>query len=466
MAITSIFVLIPTFNKDSNTIQLFKTLTFICIVICGTTGAFTSASIVSYANSYFPPLYSIQCFISGQALGGVSISFLNLILNYAVDGENENKFWNDQCSVNENDYEMKNASVATYGYSGHGINDGGGDTSRRQMISLDDVSSYTRSLMTSCHDYKIDWGAFSYFTTCCVFLVSSIGLFILLDASSVTKYYRHHSSNQIVTTIDYSSRVENEEHMNDECAEAREDEEDCNETDLSCPLIEPLLQDNLYEQGRYDEVKKDNVTLFVWKKLQQPTICIFITFVITLSIFPSWTGLLESVLKCQKGSSRFRNDLFTPFMVVLFNIFDLVGRLSSGFVTNHISKTRSNNNSTGVASLSLVSKRIGMLTFMRVFFLPTFYWCKSSTNTVNVFGSDIYTFGLMVLFAFSNGLVSTLSFIHAATLLSQDSQDDDDNMDEEEVQGVASTLLNFAVGLGLLVGSMFSFVYNSLGSML
>ena len=461
MAVTSIFVLIPTFNKNSNTIQLFKTLTFICIAICGTTGAFTSASIVSYANSYFPPLYSVQCFISGQALGGVAISILNLVLDYVVDGDNEDTFWIDQCGVNKNDYDLGDARAIGYGY-----NHGGGDSSsNRQMLSLDDHLSYTRSLSSSCHDYKIDWGAFSYFTVCCVFLVSSIGLFILLDASSVTQYYRHHNKDEIVASIDDSLRMENEEDVNDEYEENREDMEDRSETGLSSPLIEPLVQDSPQQQdAMYDDTKKNNVTIYVWKIIQAPTICIFVTFVITLMIFPSWTGLLESVLKCQEGSSRFRNDLFTPLMVVLFNIFDLAGRILSGFVMNHISRGQSNRSSAEVASLSLVSKRIGKLSFMRILFLPTFYLCKSSTNSVNIFGSDIYTFALMVSFAFSNGLVSTLSFIHAATLLSQNSEGDN-NHDEEEVQGVASTLLNFAVGLGLLAGSMTSFVYNTLGSM-
>mmetsp|Transcript_19924 Transcript_19924/g.25138 ORF Transcript_19924/g.25138 Transcript_19924/m.25138 type:complete len:194 (-) Transcript_19924:967-1548(-) len=190
-------------------------------------------------------------------------------------------------------------------------------------------------------------------------------------------------------------------------------------------------------------------------------------------------------------------------MIVLFNVFDLFGRMSSGFVMTHAlqskkSRNIDHNNSDSddndrqaqdqqqSSSLQVISKKITFLSIIRIIFLPAFLLCKTDnpSHSDELFynesqsssGSDTYTISLMILFAFSNGLVSTLSFIHAATLIptsnSLSNSDDGttsevDNKknghDDDTIQKVASTLLNFAVGIGLLFGSLFSFVYNYIG---
>ncbi len=459
MIITSIFVLIPSFNNSPTSIQCFKILTFICIIICGTNGAFISANIVSYANMYFPPLYSIQCYVSGQALGGMAISILNLSLDYFVDGKNEDIFWKEHCG-NETIVFSDRQLYATTIHEEHNSS----------------LSLHIGSLL-SCHDYRNDWGAFSYFVTSCVFLILCIGLFIMLDSSSIFEYYRNQRMMAFTITEDNTNSINHQSRNDNGTTTTRPmssmyDHQSSSDTsnniefiDHPSSLQEPLLNDSkeyqndnsIIEQTRDDDSDDTkNETTRVFDKIQSPIISIFITFFITLTIFPSWTGSLTSTQQCQTGSSRLRNDLFTPFMVVLFNVFDLIGRTSSGYIMGRI--TRSNfhsiNSNSEFDMFSMTSKKIMFLSTLRFIFLPAFYLCKN-----NPYKSDIYTVMVMVLFASSNGMASNLSFIHAATLLNANPQDSND----EAMQSVASTLLNFAVGLGLMSGSMFSFIYNYFG---
>lgn len=460
MIITSIFVLIPSFNNSPTSIKWFKILTFICIIICGTNGAFISSNIVSYANMYFPPLYSIQCYVSGQALGGMSIAILNLSLDYFVDGKNEDIFWKEHCS---------NETI---------VFSDGSDRQLHATIHEEDYSSVSLQIgsLLPCHDYSYDWGAFSYFVTSCFFLILCIALFIMLDSSSIFEYYRNQRMMACTMAEDCTNDINHLSRNNDGTTSNRAsssmyDHQSSSDTSNNIEFIdhpslqEPLLNDSkdyqnenrMIEQTRDDSSgDRKNVTAHVFNKIQSPIISIFITFFITLTIFPSWTGSLTSTQQCQTGSSRLRNDLFTPFMVVLFNVFDLIGRTSSGFIMSRI--TRSNihamNSNSEFDMFSMTSKKVMLLSTFRFIFLPAFYLCKN-----NPFKSDIYTVMVMVLFASSNGVASNLNFIHAATLLNANPQDSND----EAMQSVASTLLNFAVGLGLLSGSMFSFIYNYFG---
>ena len=466
MILTSAFVLIPSFNESSTSIKIFKISTFICIFICGANGAFLSSSIVSYANMYFPPMYSIQCYISGQAVGGVALSTINILLDYFVDSKNEDIFWNDQCLHDAELFKM-------------------------------DHRTDVFSLAPSCHNYNYDWGAFSYFVISCVFLIMCIILFIILDSSPIMKHFRHRHTNdnlspeeecnslddnnaemELTTKNEYIRLHNDVDTNNDEIEINSSNHEICTieckdsnvhshleSSSLLEPLIEPLIGDNqsklsttiIQQRDDDEDPNTSNAISYVWHLILHPIISIFVTFSITLSIFPGWTSMLESVMKCQEGSSRLRNDLFAPCMVVFFNVFDLLGRLLSGTFFTRISEYSGTTNTPSL-SQSLTSKKILVLAGLRLIFLPAFYLCKNTRTSIDLFESDAYTFLVMIFFALTNGLVSTLGFIHAATLLSTNRRFDDD----EAIQRVASTLLNSAVGLGLLSGSIVSFLYTLL----
>jgi equilibrative nucleoside transporter 1/2/3 len=206
-------------------------------------------------------------------------------------------------------------------------------------------------------------------------------------------------------------------------------------------LMEPLLGKESIIGGNEEENKPPDI----WNVIQIPTICVFLIFFITLTIFPSWTTKLESTRQCQERSNRFSNDLFVQFLIVAFNVADLLGRLASrAFKIDEGSKTFSRN-------LSLAS-------VARLIFFPLFLFCKVSGGalapTFKIFFNDIYPVSFVIIFAFTNGLLSTLAFMRISQLTPA----------IDDMQRYVSTIINFTVGFGLLCGSLFSFVFNLIGS--
>merc|ERR1712008_273659 len=76
--------------------------------------------------------------------------------------------------------------------------------------------------------------------------------------------------------------------------------------------------------------------------------------------------------------------------------------------------------------------------------------------TASLSYADIYPQLLLISFAFTNGLFTAMSYVCVPRLIPS----------TDEFQKVASTMLNFAIGLGLFCGSLFSFVYVRWGSII
>jgi equilibrative nucleoside transporter 1/2/3 len=184
----------------------------------------------------------------------------------------------------------------------------------------------------------------------------------------------------------------------------------------------------------------DNETIAVWSVVKGPATCIFLTFVVTLALFPGWTSSLRSARQCHE-SSRLVNDLYTPFTFVLFNVGDLTGRVLSAKLPwkrwHHV-------------SLKLV---VGAL--LRFAFFPSLFLCvgsnKNAFHDIQI-DSDLYSMTVQILFAISNGFLVTTAFVHAPSLLPRSTH----------VQERSSELLTFAVAFGLLSGSLFSYPVSKL----
>lgn len=377
MILTASMVLIPSLDSG-----FFQTISLCSAVICGASGAFTSAGIVSFAQ-IFPPKLGIQPFISGQAVGGVVISILNFAL-FGLEGTGSDAFWSQHCST--------------------------------EAMSSPFVFS------SSPDDYQIDWGAFAYFTVGCIIIASCIGLFVYLDRAPITRYYRSKNDGPVITqpiTTDHVPSDENEIHQ---------------------ILAEPLL--NTGEEGNPQTLTpRQEVSSDSWGFLKISASTVFLTFLITITIFPSWITRLESVHECKDKHDRISNDLFIPGLIVLFNMFDLLGRVTAGYTNpNQLLK-------------SGPFLRIGALT--RMAFLPIFLLFKAPNHRFPTFlTNDFFPAFFTASLAFTNGWISTLAFTFAALSVP----------DEDGIQQVSSTILNFAVGLGLMGGSLLSFVYTFIGS--
>eukprot|EP01083_Nonionella_stella_P136942 416828_1 len=420
MMLTTSLVLVPSIDPS-----FFRLLSLTSAGICGTAGAFTSAGIVSFA-SIFPPNIGIQPYIAGQAVGGVVISILNLVLS-SMEDIGADAFWDQHC---------KNI------YTGDGDMD----------IFLHDMNwiKSASNSQTSCSEYRIDWGAFSYFLIGCIFIALCIGLYLHLDQHPVTEYYRNlevepTGTRQIVSTEETTPMINPEENSMMELNLGQD----------TRSLNEPLLsnEERSEEQqvcgGDTNEETGQNspsVTGEAWQCIKKPVISIFMTFFVTITIFPSWVTKLQSVQQCLDEKSRFRNDLFFPALIALFNIFDLMGRTASGYVDIRGQSPRS------------FDKKLAAASYARFMFFPLFLLLNAAGSIlappIKIFFHDGFPVIFTILLAFTNGFVSCLSFIQASASTPQ----------SEDVQQIASTILNLAVGGGLFSGSLFSFFYNFVGT--
>lgn len=160
-----------------------------------------------------------------------------------------------------------------------------------------------------------------------------------------------------------------------------------------------------------------------------PALSVFFVFVVSLAIFPSLIVLIVSEKKCT-DSGRFYNDLFIPFLFVMFNLFDLIGRLCAAYYAACFTPTN-----------------VWIGTLSRFIFFPLFLLCNiSGSNNEVVFKYDIFPISFTVLLAFTNGYFSNLSMMFGPSLTNPTDG------------ALAGTIMIFMLTAGLLCGSLLSFL--------
>jgi equilibrative nucleoside transporter 1/2/3 len=167
----------------------------------------------------------------------------------------------------------------------------------------------------------------------------------------------------------------------------------------------------------------------VYRSILVPALSVTATFTITIGLFPSLTVFLESTDKC-KNSSRFSNDLFVPIMFLLFNLFDLIGRLTAGAFRPLFSPTK-----------------LWLPAVLRLVFFPLFLLCKiSGSQLPTLFTNDFFPLFIMICFSFTNGYVASLCMMQGPTLTSPSNA------------ALAGTIMVFSLTAGLLLGACTSFI--------
>lgn len=167
----------------------------------------------------------------------------------------------------------------------------------------------------------------------------------------------------------------------------------------------------------------------VYKAIIIPALSVTATFTITIGLFPSLTVFMESTQKC-KSNNRFANDLFVPLMFLLFNLFDLIGRLTAGAFKPLFS-----------------ANKLWIPAMLRLIFFPLFLLCKIADSQLpTVFNNDFCPLFFMILFAFSNGYVASLCMMLGPSLT------------ESKSAALAGTIMVFSLTFGLLCGACTSFI--------
>lgn len=163
---------------------------------------------------------------------------------------------------------------------------------------------------------------------------------------------------------------------------------------------------------------------------------IFLTFAVTLSVFP---GLISSARST--ATEGFIHEFFLSICFVVFNLCDLIGRSLPAL--------------TGTEFIS--SRALGWLTISRLLFIPVFLMSHLELGFgiapafPAVFAFDKIFFLALASLSLSNGFFSAILMMTAPSRTSN-----------PEHRGTMASVMALTLGLGLLTGSLFSFPVRAL----
>jgi len=203
--------------------------------------------------------------------------------------------------------------------------------------------------------------------------------------------------------------------------------------------IDQLIEDGNNTQMTVERKKPNFLTVAytirVW------IVAVFISFMCTLSVFPSITQLAFST-GYEEGSAWSRRYFVPVGCFLIFNVGDFLGRILASWVKWPGPTVRGS-----IAAL--------LISLSRLAFIPLFMICNVSPQnrsvTSVVFESDTAYLILMVLFSVSNGYMGNICLSFAPKMLRT-----------PEEQGQAASLIVFFLVFGLAIGSALSNVCISL----
>ena len=182
------------------------------------------------------------------------------------------------------------------------------------------------------------------------------------------------------------------------------------------------------EQNSFGDNESESSLLDIFKDIHQAALSVFLNLFITLSIFPTITSTVED--------SQY--DRLPLLHFVVYNSFDLIGKYATIFrILNQPSVVK--------------------LTFIRVFFIPLILMChvslKSSAGLLpRVFNTKLYLL-ILSLFGFSNGFLTSNSFINSGTLL---------RTPNPKNYSTAGDIMQISLSLGLILGSICTFLIQKI----
>ncbi|CAB9496935.1 Equilibrative nucleoside transporter 3 [Seminavis robusta] len=416
----------------------FLVVTLMGMSLCGACAAFAQAGTVA-TSGFFPGQVGINPFVSGQAVGGVLVSAANFISAMAEDPQ---VYWDQHCDHNHEN----NSTTATAASKAT-------TTKNHNNTTLGHYST------TTCPPYQtMDAAVFIYFLVgACVLLACVMG-YTLLDASARARRLQEQYETVGNTTDESTIEEFRDEPVEITSSQSHQHQQPFDIAQEGCDSVcADNNEEDVYETsssdrmaaGQHDDVLRTATAELqppqtVLQAIKGPAFCIFFTFFVTLSLFPSWTSRLQSIHQCQPNSNRLSNDLYVPFTFLLFNIGDLTGRELAGRI---LALDRMDN----------VSFKLVMASIARFLFFPMLLLCVGGSSSSSHHGipSDFYSVTVQALFALSNGALITLAFMHAPSLL------------PATVPGAnekSSEILTLSLSLGLFCGSLFAFPVSKLAS--
>ena len=315
-----------------------------------------------------------------------------------------------------------------------------------------DTSSCTEDALedSSC-DFKVNYSALAYFMISTLVLFSCVFSFIAFLKLPFTRYYLDVAEPKDVGSnpmIEKNSKTEKLLVFDQACAESTvtvisaihvqdsscDDGEVVVDNNSSHGMLRSLCEKN--KEGDASDLNSADSQTFarvlrvLWI-IRIPAFSVFFIYVVSIGLFPALVVLIESDQKCNTND-RFHNDLYVPFLFVIWNLFDFAGRVFGG---QYPSIFKLNAHNIWIASVS------------RVVFFPLFLFCNVSENQLPVlFKSCAFPILFIAGCASTNGYVSTLSMMFGPSLA-----DNDD-------ASLAGNIMVFCLTAGLLTGALLSFL--------
>jgi hypothetical protein len=287
------------------------------------------------------------------------------------------------------------------------------------------VNLHDATTTSACVPYhKPDWITFAYFGCGSLVLIACLVGYGYIEKYQHAQYDPVHDTPEEITTSIRGIEL-NDEGTSDSNTETHHE----STTDNSPHHDRPLSHSPMPR-------RRSTWIRTVWLAISGPAIAIFLTYLVTLALFPSWTSLLRSARLC-KSQRRLFNDLYTPMSFVIFNSGDLLGRFIAPLVP--------------IERFTNLSQHLVLASCLRFFFFGLFLVCESGASRFAKIqlSSDLFSITVQLLFAISNGLIVSLAFMHGSGLVPATTN----------IQQKVSEWLNLAVGGGLLVGSLLSFPF-------
>lgn len=263
-------------------------------------------------------------------------------------------------------------------------------------------------------DYYVEknFGVFIYYITASLVSIASIALLALTGFLKSEAQYK--ALNQLLEEGEGSGLVEDE--ANDlqlgKSAAAGEP---------GSVLTEPLPPSEVYVPFGV-----------MWAKLKLIVMTIFLTFGVTL-IFPVFASIVESV-HTESENLFFHKSIYIPFIYVVWNLGDLLGRVFCG-ASNSKFLVRDPNH-------------LIIFSLLRFLYIPLFMTCNiHPSGLAPMISSDLWYIFLQFTFGFSNGQLATSCFMVVG--------DHCDNDDEKKAAGGFTTVF---LSTGLAVGSVLSYL--------
>uniref|UniRef100_A0A7S3GAK3 Uncharacterized protein n=1 Tax=Palpitomonas bilix TaxID=652834 RepID=A0A7S3GAK3_9EUKA len=303
-----------------------------------------------------------------------------------------------------------------------------------------------------------------YFGVGALVLVLCIILFFVFQRLPIVRYYRSDQDGRVEDEEEGTNGRKRGKEMGEQGGEEEEEEVAYNEykSPAAAEKVVLAVSDSAGNgQGGEDEFGMEEKkgfkhTLFKYLKrvgtvfwvVKVPFILVFITFTITISLFPG----LTSVIKPQNSTVFVGDDAswFPVILVAAFQVFDFIGRMITKLpiLTNYVVFPPSERHGYAYASLFGLS---------RVVFVPIFIFFVHPRLIVG----DVAAIATVSAFALSNGYIGSVTMMMGPEILCRAIETNVGNlktklegMNTPALRELAGTVMGFGLMSGLTAGAI------------